>query len=290
MRIDVVLLLYNRPDHSLAVLDSLIANGVAEVRAFLDFSDDPRVCESQERLLAGIAARDAIKVDLKRQTRRLGLAASVRTALSTTLAEADAAIVLEDDCVVRPGGIDFFREGLSALRYDRRIRSLCGYLFPCPFIRGDTSPLLLRRFSTWGWATWRDRWADYRPDLAQAVQRLEARNLRIDDLGRDLAALCRRPEYLENRVDVWSLPWALEHFLTGTFAVYPCDSVIDNIGFDGTGQNCVPSIDFTAGAPSGRRRPWDWRQLVHLVENEDMLRRFLSEHGLKTFPSSPPAA
>jgi hypothetical protein len=151
MRIDVALLLYDRPDHAGAVLDSLESAGVRRVRAFMDRSDHAEVRERQEQMVQEVAARQRLEVDLFRHAKHLGLARSVRHALDATLAEADAVILLEDDCVLRPGALEFFEQGLTALRYDRRIRSLCGYLFPCPFVRSGSEPLLLRRFCTWGW-------------------------------------------------------------------------------------------------------------------------------------------
>lgn len=251
----------------------------------MDYSDDPGVKAAQARLLALMAERRTVSVELHRHTRRQGLARSVRFALDTVLADADAVILLEDDCVVRPGGMKFFHEGLSALRFDRRIRSLCGYLFPCAFIRSASDPLLLRRFCTWGWATWRDRWRDYDPELARVVQRLARRGIRVEDIADDLASLCRSPEYLENRIDVWSVNWILEHFATGTYCVYPCDSMIDNIGFDGSGNNCRPSADFRTDEGSAAVT-WSFSQLFHCTENEQMLKRFMDLNGLKTYPRS----
>jgi hypothetical protein len=284
MKIDVILLVYNRPAHSLAVLDSLVKNGVERVRAFMDKSDDPVVSKTQESMIESFRGV-GLEVELYRHQQHLGLANSVRFALHTVLENADAAVVLEDDCVVRPGGMDFFREGLTRLRYDARIRSLCGYLFPCPFMRSGAAPLLLHRFCSWGWATWQDRWRAHDPDLGRVVRALERRNVRIEELAGDLAELCRLPEYLENRVDIWSVPWALEHFATGTYCAYPSDSMIENIGFDGSGKNCVPSSAFITPEQAPRLE-WDWTQLVHLVENEELLKRFMDEHGLETYPSS----
>lgn len=285
MRIEVVLLLYNRPEHSQAVLDSLVQNGVEHVKAFMDHSDEPQVLEKQDRLLETIGSRPEIRVDVHRHSRRLGLAGSVRFALGTALEDADATIVLEDDCVVRPGGIEFFREGLTVFRDDPRIRSVCGYLFPCPFIRGDSEPIMLRRFCSWGWATWRDRWRGHEPDLRRVVNVLAERKIRVEEFAGDLAELCRAPDYLANNVDVWSIPWALEHYATDTFAVYPSHSLIDNIGFDGTGQHCLPSADFvTTGRAEAK--PWDWSSVVHVAENEEILKRFMNEHGTKIYPRS----
>ena len=84
---------------------------------------------------------------------------------------------------------------------------------------------------------------------------------------------------------MWSPSWILEHYVTGTFCVYPCDSLIENIGFDGTGKNCRPTSAFETGA-SAPRRAWNFEQLYHCVENEELLRDFMSRHGLTTYPSA----
>jgi hypothetical protein len=99
----------------------------------------------------------------------------------------------------------------------------------------------------------------------------------------DLASLCRSPEYLENRIDIWSVNWILEHFVTGTYCVYPCDSMIDNIGFDGSGNNCIATSDFETGS-SGALPTWSFSQLFHCAENEEILKDFMNKHGLKTYP------
>jgi hypothetical protein len=47
--------LYGRPDHTAAVLDGLIENGVDRVRAFMDYPGGPGVAARQEELLDVIA-------------------------------------------------------------------------------------------------------------------------------------------------------------------------------------------------------------------------------------------
>jgi hypothetical protein len=282
MRSEVILLLYDRPEHSFSVVDALVQSGVSRVRAFIDGARTAETERRQERLLEGLAARNRLDVVLHRHARHLGLAASVRFALDVVLAEADAAVVLEDDCVPRPGAMEFFDAGLTALRDDRRVRSLCGYLFPCPFIRSGNAPLLLRRFCSWGWATWRVRWQDYETDLGSVVDRLARHRMFPDDIAGDLAALCRSTSYLENRADVWSLSWVLEHYATGTYCVYPSESMIDNIGFDGTGRNCRPTDDFATGRGE-TPPPATFARLFHCDENEETLKRFMTKHGLKIY-------
>lgn len=282
MRVGTILLLYNRPTHTAAVLDSLIENGVRRVRAFMDGSEDPGVLAQQARVLEVIASRPGIEVDLHRHGAHLGLAASVRFALDATMRTEDAAIVVEDDCVVRPGGIRFFLEGLEALRRDARVRSLCAYLPPVVADGPEDTPLLLERFLPWGWATWRDRWASREPDAATALETLAKRGIRLRDLAGDLDALCAAPSAGSTEGDTWTLPWILEHYNTNTFAVYPPRSLVDNIGFDGSGLHCAPSDAFVT--PGGRPpASWNWTNLRLSERDQARVRRFMDEHGLKTY-------
>lgn len=286
MKIEVVLLLYNRPEHSEAVLHSLLANGLTDLRVFMDYSDKPEVQENQRIMLDALARfGERMNINLYRQTENFGLARSVRFALNHTFEDADAVLLLEDDCVVRPGGLGFFFDGLRQLRGNRRVRSLSGYLYPCDFIwGGDDELLMLNRFCTWGWATWKERWADYNANLAEVVAEFERRHYPIEECGTDLATLCKSPRYLAGKVDIWSLPWTLVHYLSSTFCVYPRESVVENIGFDGSGANCEVADAFEVKPRDIGSYGGNWSRLHYYLENEDKIRDFLDKHGLKAFP------
>jgi hypothetical protein len=283
MKIEVALLLYNRPDHSRAVLQSLEDSGFGRVRVFLDAPASDAVAQNQEKMLRDLDRVRGLTIELHRHPERQGLARSVRFAMRSIFEDSDAAILLEDDCVVRPGGMEFLTEGLKALQHDKRVRSICAYLHPCNFFRAEAEPLLLQRFCTWGWGTWRDRWKEHDPDLRTVVEKLQAKGIRIEDFAQDIAELCRSERYLTGNVDIWSVPWILEHYLTDTYCVYPCDSLIENIGFDGSGANCAATNRF-ASAGRTQARPWNFRQLGRYVENEDILKEFLDRHGLDAYP------
>ena len=286
MEIEVALLLYNRPEHGEAVIRSLIADGLQRLRVFMDFPDKEEVKVKQEKMLALLdTVRKNMDVVLHRHSKKQGLANSVRFALDTCFKDSDAVVLLEDDCVLRPGGLAFFFEGLTRLRSDSRIRSLSGYLHPCDFVfGGEDELLLLNRFCTWGWATWKERWADYDPNLQIIIDKFECRGFDVDDCGKDLGLLCKSSRFLKGEVDIWSLPWILCHYLSSTHCVYPQESVIENIGFDGSGLNCRKSNHFQAYPKRKIQMRRNWKKLNYYPENEMIIRHFLNEHGLKAFP------
>ncbi len=290
MRIDTVLLLYNRPDHAHQVLQSLIDNGVKNLTAYLDFNDRPDVRKNQgeiERIINSYS-KDEIDIEFIKRTRSFGLAKSVRESLNERFADgADAVILLEDDCVIAPGGFKFFTEGLNELQNNKRIRSLCGFTHPgCRFIFDpEADLLLLSRFSTWGWATWKDRWEQYESDLRKLAGFADTIKVNIADFSQDIATLCASEKYLNGEVDIWSLNWILLHYLTSTFAVYPIESVITNIGLDGSGKNCEATDVFNGDLNNLHPESYRWDKLHYFPENEEIVKSFMEEHGLKTYPS-----
>jgi len=285
MTTGVAILLYGRAESSIAVIEALLRQGAPHAYVFMDGPRKPEIEAEQARMLQFLDTLPEGLVSLHRHRENLGLAAAMRFAVGHVLERHESVLVLEDDCVLRPGGLRYFTDGLAALHDNRRVRSLCGYLTPgCPFFYGyDDDAFLLQRFNTWGWATWRDRWADYQPDLRQVLARFEALRMRVEDVTGDLARLCQRDDYLRGHRNVWSIPWILEHFLTGTYAVFPTVSVIENIGFDGTGENCTTSDAFRLheSRPFGRVR--SWKRLPYYLENEEAIFKFMNEHGLETY-------
>lgn len=278
MQVDVALLLYSRPHHTQAVLDSLVANGVGRVRAFMDTPADQAAAAGQLAVARHLEQRSDLQVELHRAPRRLGVAGSVRAAVDRTLATADAVIVLEDDCVVRPDGVKFFLDALERYHREPAVRSVCGYRYPCTLEGDPAAPIFLSRFCPWGWATWRDRWQDHDPDLGRLIDRTTATSIPAD-----LARLCRSPAYLDGRADIWSVAWAALHYLTDTCAVYPPWSMIENIGFDGSGRHSPRSEAFRTPWPD-HRPAIAWDGVRRIPENEVLVERFLAGHHAAIYP------
>lgn len=288
MRIDVILLLYNRPEHTRKVLESIADNGIKQVRAYLDYPVKSEDLVKQQKILSIIGDFDRCDIELVQRAKKFGLAKSVRCSMNEAFVDgADAAVLLEDDCVIHPDGFTFFKQGLRSLKGNRKIRSLCGYNFPsCNFIfEPESDLLLLSRFSTWGWATWSDRWEQYEPDLSKLVNFAKQARLYIDEFAGDLSQLCKSEKYLTGKADIWSINWILLHYITSTFAVYPKESVIKNIGLDGSGSNCMSTDIFHSDKENHISNDYNWDNLQYYPENEIIIKEFMDKNGLKTYPN-----
>lgn len=289
MRIDTVLLIFNRPEHTRKVLASLRENEVSRVHAYLDKSNRKDVILNQKYIKEIVSEfrDDSFRVELYERATPHGLAANIRSAINERFENgADAVIVFEDDCVLRRGGYQFFIEGLKELKNTKRVRSLCGYTpTHCGFIsEPDSDVILLSRFLTWGWATWKDRWLQYEPNLRVLVESAQSLSIDINDFADDLGRYCSSPKFLDGEVGIWSINWILLHYLTSTFAAYPIESVIDNIGMDGSGSNCNENMAFHNPGSNELALSYKWTDLKFYPENEDIMRDFMSENSHLIYP------
>ena len=97
------------------------------------------------------------------------------------------------------------------------------------------------RNSSWGWATWTDRWNQIDWDI-NAYESIhsdpnikEAFNRGGDDVFGLLESL------KTGKLDIWSIQFTLAHFVNHAVSIVPVQSFVDNIGLDGSGENCRPS-------------------------------------------------
>ena len=205
-----------------------------------------------------------------------GLARAVVESVSITMENFDAVIFLEDDCVVRPGGIQYFYDGLNDLKNDKTIRSICGYLYPVKnLIWGDNLELLkLKRFSTWGWSTWADRWKDYKK-IEKILDIIQKKQININEFGNDIADICQNNSFLNGDRDIWSISWVLEHFISDSYAIFPRETYIDNIGMDGSGVHCKSTKIFNNSIHRSLFILRDWENIEYYNNNEIQIKEFM---------------
>lgn len=242
--IGIAVLAYSRPDHVKQVFDALRRLKVRRFSVFIDGADDRTIREKQEEIATEATAINWADVRLVRRRVNLGLRRSIVSAVSDTLQDHEAVILLEDDCIPQPGFFDYMQAGLTKYWRDKRVRSVCGYQFP----HVATSSLaisgsLVSRFVPWGWATWRDRWIDYETDLRHLLK-LTHETGTYPKLPEDVRAFIDSYAALDDSNDIWSINWVLAHYLTKTMCLFPSRPLITNIGFDGTGVHCFKTDAF----------------------------------------------
>ena len=241
----IALFTYNRPIHTQKTLDALCNNPGAGQSRLVIFSDGAKddTSESQVRLVRRICkgVHGFKEVVLVEREANLGLAANIISGLTELFITEEALIVLEDDLVTSPGFLLYMNRAIDFYR-DRKVFSICGYTPPSVVPDGyPYATYLIPRVGSWGWATWRNRWemADWE---VRDFNRFIFSNDEINEFnraGNDLTPMLIKQHLGKN--NSWAIRFAYAGFRQQLATVYPVQSLVINLGADGSGTHMKQS-------------------------------------------------
>jgi hypothetical protein len=183
---------------------------------------------------------------VERET-NFGLARSVIEGVSARLRESETVIVVEDDMVTARHFLDFINGGLAAYADAPQVMCIHGYAYPID-TAGLPETYFLRGADCWGWGTWRRAWADFNPDGRALLDGLRRGGM---SSGFDVDDSYGFMEMLEKQIvgenDSWAIRWRASAYLKGGLTLYPRESLVKNIGFDGSGTHSGTSDFYEVG-------------------------------------------
>ena len=98
---------------------------------------------------------------------------------------------------------------------------------------------LIKWCNSWGWGTWRRAWQYFEPDGAKLLHEIESRGLcwQFDlDGGFHFTQMLR--DQIAGRNNSWFVRWYASLFLRDKLMLGTERSLVDNVGFDGSGTHC----------------------------------------------------
>jgi len=242
----LALFVYNRGDHTQSVLDRLCQNLLIEKTPLFIFSDAPKGPKDSPQVerVRGILRKYNHLGELRivEREENYGLSRSIITGVTELLNRYGKVIVLEDDLVTSPYFLKFMNGALNHYENDQRIMSVSGFNFPTskkvPPEYYPHDVYLSRRNTSWGWATWKDRWekVDWEISDYDDFLRDKKAQMSFDLGGSDLTKMLIAQ--MEGRIDSWAIRFAYAHFRQGGYSLVPTRSYIYNIGHDGSGTHC----------------------------------------------------
>ena len=248
----VVLFAFRRPDHLEQSLRSLAANPLASATDLTIFCDGPRnsldfepVQRTREiaKSTQGFASLNVVE----RKT-NLGLAQSVISGVTESLRSQDRVIVMEDDLVVSADFLEYMNQALDLYQDDDRVISIHGYMYAVPPVLPQS--VFLRGADCWGWATWRRGWELFEPDSQKLLQELDKSPNRLEfDFNGAFPYRQMLKDQAAGKVDSWAIRWYASAFVANKLTLYPGQSLVENIGQEGSGTHSEASAshDVPAG-------------------------------------------
>ena len=229
----IVLFVYNRPDHTLQTLEALSRNELASESELYIYADAAKEGASDEDRASVAEVRKVLKskawckeVFIREAAANKGLANSVIEGVTEIVNKYGKVIVLEDDIVTSPFFLRYLNEGLDIYEESPNVYSVNAYIFPISVEEVTTflSPL---GTSTWGWATWANKWRafDIEPKYKQAIQQNKFLRDRFNLADYSYAGM------LDNK-NSWGIRWYYSVFVRNGLGVFPTRPLCYNIGFD----------------------------------------------------------
>lgn len=240
----VVLPIHDRPEETARVAEAVAA---VEPPTLYVVADGPEAGDpdAAERCRA---ARQAVEraidwnpeVHRRYRERNHGVE-SVAEGLDWVFEREPEAIVVEDDCVPNRDFFRFCEAMLERYRDDDRVMAVNGTNRLGTWGgRGDYHFVTYQ--GVWGWATWREAWERYDPEMSGWPDPEVQGRIR-EAIGDDERFAYQR-ERFQRRYDgesvAWSKPWQYTMYLHGGLAVVPPKNLVSNVGF---GEGAIHTTD-----------------------------------------------
>jgi hypothetical protein len=187
-------------------------------------------------------------VEVRERPEHLGLLRTISAGVGEVMDAHGRIIMLEDDLVTAPGFLRYMNDALESYANEPRVMQVSGYRFPMRV--SCDRPFFLPLPTSWGWATWERSWRHFDLRMAGAKAILEHPHRRRQfDLDGAYPYSTLLEAQLQGRSDSWAVRWYLAAFLQKGLTLYPPWSLVQNIGFDGSGTHpaCTSMFDTAVG-------------------------------------------
>lgn len=238
----VVLFVYKRLDHTTEVIASLKKCFLAEKTDLYVFSDGAKKEEDQAAVHEVRAFLDTIsgfaKVELVKREVNVGLARNIIEGVTHVIEQYGRVIVIEDDLVFSPQFLKFMNGALEHYQHQKNIFAITGYNPAMKFPSYYQEKVYLNyRSSSWGWATWADRWAsiDWEVKDFPAFANDKKQQKLFNRPGEDMTDMLIRQ--MQGHINSWSIRFSYAQFRNNAYTIYPVQSLVANIGTDGSGTH-----------------------------------------------------
>jgi len=232
----VCLFTYNRLVETQKTLDALKSNFLALSSDLIVFSDGAKnksAVESVNLVREYLKTVEGFKsVTVIERQENYGLAKSIISGVSEVIDKHGQIIVLEDDLVTSPNFLSYMNKSLDFYDKKSKIWSVSGFSFPMSYQPNYNFDVAFGvRASSWGWATWADRWDKVDWDVADYTSFIKDKKAQKEfkQGGSDLCKMLN--DQMTGKINSWAIRFCYAQFKNKALDVYPVSSKIKNIGF-----------------------------------------------------------
>lgn len=242
----IVVFSYNRPDHLRRTLEALAKNDLADqsvLYIYCDGAKDTATDEQRQRIIENRkVAHSAIgfkELHVIEREYNVGLMNNIVGAVTEIISQYGRIIVFEDDMLTSPGTLRYFNDALTIYKDDEKVMHIVSYMFPHRYPLPETFFYTVP-YPGGGWATWQRAWKYYSNDINELYNCWKDNLEYFNYWNHDETDLVKQlVDNYKGTLRTWFVRWYAVMLRMGGLTLYPGRSLVTNIGFDGTGDNCV---------------------------------------------------
>ncbi|MEP1870515.1 MAG: glycosyltransferase [Paraglaciecola sp.] len=246
----IILFTYNRVDLTQSVIESIKKNPLSELYDLIIYSDGPKKkadivnVESVRDFISDIDGFNTVTVVNREEN--FGLAKSIISGVNEAFKTYEKVIVLEDDLILSTNFLAFMQQGLEAFSENQKVMNISGFSYNNNVGNGYDN-FFWGRATSWGWATWKDRWSKINWELPYSSEKeLKKAAKGFNKFGYDLTGMLLK-QY-RNEINSWAIRWCYHQHHEKLLSVVPAKSKVTNHGFGAGATHCVEErhieIDF----------------------------------------------
>ncbi len=238
----IVLFVYNRLEHTKRTISALQQNMYAEESELYIYSDGPKndaTKESVEAVRAFLHQVDGFKqIHIIERDKNWGLAENIIDGVTSIVNRYGKIIVLEDDIVTTKYFLKYMNDSLEVYRDIKKVMVVSGYAYINDAARLPET-YFLRLSSSWGWGVWKRSWEGFERNPAKLVQEYDnEESIYQFNINGTVDFWEQVLQNVRGEKKTWAVffyEWVFRH---NGVCLFPKVSLLSNIGFDGTGENC----------------------------------------------------
>lgn len=246
----IVLFIYNRPWHTEQTLNALKQNVLADKSTLYIFCDGHKEEANTEDIKNINKVREIVKskqwckdVHIIERECNLGLANNIVQGVTEVVNKYGSIIVLEDDIVTSSGFLKYMNDALKFYQNIEEVMHISGYMYPHKETLPET--FFFNVPLCWGWATWKSAWTHFETNSIKLWNKLNMSEsfLEFDKFGGDFLS-SQLAHNITGRLDTWFVKWHASVFINNGYTLYPCESLVNNIGFDNSGVHNIEQYQY----------------------------------------------
>ena len=210
----------------------------SDVFFFLDGARNETDLNGVEQVRAYVRTVDGFNsVTIVERDKNYGLAQNIISGVTEVVNRYGKIIVLEDDIITGKYFLEYMNNALDLYEKENSVMEISGYSYPHGN-EGLPETALLHFTDCWGWATWKRAWDFFEKNPKDLIDTFSENDIYKFNIDGSYPFWNQVLKNNSNQLNTWAIFWQASVFKKNGLMLYPTKTLVENIGFDGSGENC----------------------------------------------------